>query len=84
MNSSSRHAAAAVGAQLAQVPSAALGGGRVERAAPAPTRDGVEQEAVPERAQLICWARSLSAANAIAPGAKPTPAQIALMSWRWL
>ncbi len=38
----------------------------------------------PVRRWLSRCARSLNAANAIEPGAKPTPAQIAEMSLRWL
>ena len=47
--------------------------------------DRAEEEPVAARARsLIRCARSFSAANAIVPGAKPTPAQSAPMSWRWL
>ena len=74
-----------VGAQLAQLARAASAARCVERErARRRLRRYRTGSGGRQSCSLTRCARSLRAANAIVPGAKPTPAQSALMSWRWL
>ena len=84
-NSSSRHAAAASTRSSRSAPraaSAALRGRPRARRRRRPTVPN--RKRWPASRSLIRCARSLSAANAIVPGANPTPAHSAPMSCRWL
>jgi hypothetical protein len=84
VNSSSRHAEAVSTRCSRRSPSVAPAAVASSCAPPPPRRAVSNRKRCPNERMLICCARSLSAANAIVPGAYPTPAHIALTSWRWL